>query len=97
MSAFLARREVYRVGVDYAGALPAHHGDDVSSVADELTDELDVLDGGDAAGDAGDCLPSLQLLALCAVDALTRVHAGKIQEGRGLIDVDGQRADLTWL
>jgi hypothetical protein len=49
--------------VDDAGALPAHHGDDVSSVADEVADELHVLDGGDAAGDAEDYPPSLQLPA----------------------------------
>jgi len=45
---------------------------------DELADELDVLDGGDAAGDAEDHPPPLQPLALGAVDALTRVHAKKV-------------------
>jgi len=74
----LAGREVYRVGVDDAGALPAHHGDDVGSMADELADELHVLDGGDAAGDAEDYLLSLQFLALGAIDALTGVHAGEV-------------------
>lgn len=50
-------------------------------MANEFADELDVLDRGDAAGDAEDYLPSLQLLALGAADALTGVHAGEAQTG----------------
>jgi len=40
-----------------------------------VADELDGLEEGDAACDTEDDLPSLQLLALGAVEALTGVHA----------------------
>ncbi len=54
-----------------------------------VADELDVLNGGNAAGDTEDYLPSLQLLAPCAEDAPTRTHVRKVFTVMGLNVVDG--------
>ena len=63
------------VGVDDVGGGGCHDGDDVGVVADEVSGDVDGVDGGDAAGDAEENAFAVEGCAEGAFDVFDGMHA----------------------